>query len=774
MTRLLFTTAFLLGAAAVVWMGTHFVDSNILGLAVITVIGAVYTIGVIELIQFRRATLTLSKLLLTTPESVTGDHSPLVEWLARLHPSLQAPVRLRIEGERVGLPAPVLVPYLVGLLVMLGLLGTFVGMVDTLKGAVTALEGTTKLEAIRAGLTAPIAGLSLAFGTSVAGVAASAMLGLMSTLSRRDRVLVARQLDSKINTDLRAFSRTHNQQETFKALQMQSQGLPEIADKLLLLATQMERMSEHLGERLTNNQESFHQSVKSTYAELASSIDKSLKASITESSQIAAESSRQAGENLQPIVQEAMTTIAADLHNSTQRTHQQLTQTVQEQLESLSGQFGQTSKDVSQAWTEGLSAHERANEALIHAMQTAFEAFNGQFKQATSATTEAVEQTTAQWFEQQQSADNARLEQWVDTLQQTQTVAARQLADTSSQITGELQQASDTQQTVFSKLTERFESMSSALNSQWQQSGEEASSRQQQLVESLEQVAQQITANAQNTSATMLSEINNLLKSSEELVQQRIASEQAWVSGHGERMDNLTATLQKALESLREEEERRSQAAVNRLAELESTVSTHLTTLGCALEEPMTRLIQTASETPRAAAEVIGQLRQEISKNIERDNSLLEERRRILEELSHYSASLEQTTASQLEAVEKLVNSSANMLEEVGVRFSDQVDVEVTKISQITDHFAGSATEMSSLGDAFGLAVTLYNESNGKLIDSLNRIEHALTQSTSRSDEQLGYYVAQAREVIDHSILSQKEIFEELRQLSQPEPAEVN
>ena len=37
---------------------------------------------------------------------------------------------------------------------MLGLLGTFVGMVDTLRGAVSALEGTTELAAVRAGLAA--------------------------------------------------------------------------------------------------------------------------------------------------------------------------------------------------------------------------------------------------------------------------------------------------------------------------------------------------------------------------------------------------------------------------------------------------------------------------------------------------------------------------------------------------------------------------------------------------------------------------------------------
>jgi hypothetical protein len=35
----------------------------------------------------------------------------------------------------------------------------------------------------------------------------------------------------------------------------------------------------------------------------------------------------------------------------------------------------------------------------------------------------------------------------------------------------------------------------------------------------------------------------------------------------------------------------------------------------------------------------------------------------------------------------------------------------------------------------------------------------------ARSDDQLAYYVAQAREIIDLSLLSQKEIFEELRRL---------
>ena len=92
----------------------------------------------------------------------------LAAWLANVPPSLRDAVRLRVEGERVALPGPALTPYLVGLLVMLGMLGTFLGMVVTFQGAVFAMQGSTDLQAVRSALAEPIKGLGLSFGTSVA------------------------------------------------------------------------------------------------------------------------------------------------------------------------------------------------------------------------------------------------------------------------------------------------------------------------------------------------------------------------------------------------------------------------------------------------------------------------------------------------------------------------------------------------------------------------------------------------------------------------------
>ena len=51
-------------------------------------------------------------------------------------------------------------------------------------------------------------------------------------------------------------------------------------------------------------------------------------------------------------------------------------------------------------------------------------------------------------------------------------------------------------------------------------------------------------------------------------------------------------------------------------------------------------------------------------------------------------------------------------------------------------------------------------------LGQLQRVEVALGQSLTRSDEQLAYYVAQAREIIDLSLLSQKQVVDDLQRLA--------
>ncbi len=711
MNRPMFTGAFLLGAMAVVWVGTGFMGANLLALTMTALIGVVYGFGAFELRQFRQTSATLAHALAAIPEPLPN----LGDWLASVPPSLQNAVRSRIEGERTGLPGPALTPYLVGLLVMLGMLGTFLGMVVTLNGAVFALEGTTDLQAIRAAFAAPIKGLGLAFGTSVAGVASSAMLGLMSALSRRERMQVAHLLDTKIATQLRGFSLTHQRQETFKALQLQSQALPEVVDKLQAMMVQMERMSQQLNQRLFSNQENFHSEVRGVYTDLASAVDKSLKDSLTQSAQVA-------GQSITPVVEAAMRQMAQDAKVM----HERMMEATQRQLDGLSARLGATASTMADTWTGALASHEHASASMVQGVGQSLTAFAEKFEQASGALLVSVDAAYA----------SLQVDQAAQHLQQ-QDAWRQSLA-----------------------------SMASALNRDWQVTGEQALTQQRQICTTLAQTAQQITQAAQASASTTLGEVTRLMTCSEDLIRSRVASEAQWTTQHGERMNQLVSLLRAELGALRDDEAQRGQAAVARLGELQTALTGHLTTLGTALEAPITRLIQTASEAPRAAAEVIGQLRQQISGSIARDNELLEERSRIMATLNALLDGIHHASAEQRTVIDALVATSATALHQAGSQFSEKVDLETTKLSDIAAHVTSSAVEVSSLSEAFGFAVHAFSDANDKLIANLQRIEGAMDKSMTRSDDQLAYYVAQAREIIDLSIMSQKDIFEELRQLS--------
>ncbi|MGB1058890.1 MAG: hypothetical protein ACPGZU_02085, partial [Ketobacter sp.] len=133
-------------------------------------------------------------------------------------------------------------------------------------------------------------------------------------------------------------------------------------------------------------------------------------------------------------------------------------------------------------------------------------------------------------------------------------------------------------------------------------------------------------------------------------------------------------------------------------------------------------------------------------------------------------SSLELTSSEQRAAIESLAGASTRQLAQISAQFEQQVATETGKLAEMADHLEASAVDVSSLSEAFGYAVELFSESNSKLIENLSRVEAALDKSSSRSDEQLAYYVAQAREIIDLSMMSQKEIIEELRHKSEAAP----
>lgn len=631
MTRNFGLAAFVAGLGAIAWVGYGYLGSHMLALAITLLIGTFYLMGAVELHRFRQATASLHAALAALPDRLPG----LGDWLATLHPSLRNAVRLRVEGERTGLPGPSMTPYLVGLLVLLGMLGTFLGMVVTLNGAVLALESTTDLATIRAALAAPIKGLGLAFGTSIAGVAASAMLGLMSTVCRRERMLAAQALDAHIATSLRAFSLAHQREQTLESLQLQTRLMPEVVEQMQAVMAQMQQQHEGLGERLSAAQERFYQHAQGAYADLASSVDLSLKHSLTECARVASAT-------ILPAVEATM----AGITRETAAFQEKMSATVQQQLDGLARRFDATVTTVADGWSDALSRHDGRSASLASDLRQSLVGFNDTFDQRTASLLATMGQAHATQQAELAGSDQRRLAAWTDTLG----------------------------------------AMATSLRDDAQRAGARSLALQEQICKTLEQTARDV---------------------------QMQAAEQA-----------------------RE-------------------------TIGV-----MARLIETASDAPRAAAQVVGELRERLSESLARDNGMLGEHSRITGMLGRLLDTVNQAATEQRCAIDALVASAATMLERAGLQFGEKIAQASEKVEAVAAQASGSAVDMASMGEAFGVAVQLFSASSEALTDHLQRIEAALGKSSARSDEQLAYYVAQAREIVDLSMSSQKRIVDDLQQLA--------
>ncbi|MFK2877845.1 DUF802 domain-containing protein [Rhodanobacter hydrolyticus] len=698
---------FLAGLLVVCWVAIGYLGNHPLAAAVAALIAACYLAGAFELLRYHQATATLAQAL----PSIEQADADLGGWLGRLQPGLRNGVRLRIEGERVGLPAPALTPYLVGLLVLLGMLGTLLGMMATLRGTGLALESATDLEAIRSSLAAPVKGLGFAFGTSIAGVATSAALGLLSALMRRERAQVVQQLDAAIAAHLSHRSQAAQHRETFRLLQEQNALMPALVERLGTLADTLERQQQASGERLHAGQQAFHQRTEAAYSQLAATLRQALHDGI-------ALQAHAVGTALQPVVDTTM----AGLAEQSGRLHAAVEQAVRQQLDGLSSAVQGAAGAARESWSTAVAEQQRGNAALTDGLRQTLEQFSATFEQRSAALVDgvagrledSVARNAAAWNgalgrqheahdvlalrnEQAWAAASAGFDQrsraLIETLQQSygdlqSAFAARSdtMIESLQRSHGELQDALETRDAErLAQWRDAFAALTGEFGQRWEQGNEQVAAHQQQVCATLEMTARNMSEQAQARARDTLAEI--------------------------------------------------------------------------------AQLVSTASEAPRAAAEVVAELRQKLSDSMVRDTATLEERGRLLETVETLLNAVNHASTEQRGAIDALVATSADLLERVGSRFTAQIESEAGRLDEAAAHVTGSAAEVASLGEAFGAAVQLFGGTTDALNERLQGIEAALDKSLTRSDEQLAYYVAQAREVIELSMLSQKQIIGELQQL---------
>jgi hypothetical protein len=503
-----------------------------------------------------------------------------------------------------------------------------------------------------------------------------------------------------------------------------------VADKLQAMMAQMARQSEAMNAQLLSGQAHFHGNAKAVYSDLAASIDQSLRQSLTESARLA-------GATIQPAVEAAMTGIARE----TNALQEKMAATVQLQLEGLSARFGSTVATVADVWTSALARQERSADDLTRALQHSLENFTETFDRRSAALLSSVAQT-------HKALQGDLVATTLGLAQQTSVLHERMAGTVATELDA---------------VSARFSSTADDLSQAW--SG--AIAEQQRSSDALQLAARNsLAAVAQSFDQRSEALLRSVDQAHADLQVDLAAQDQ-------QRLSAWTGSLATIAASLQHEWQQAGASTLSQQTQICQTLEQtsrdmHLQAESHARQTiaEIAGLMQAASQAPRAAAEMIGQLRQQLSDSMVRDNDLLAERSRIMATLSSLLDAVNHASTEQRGAIDALVATSANLLHQVGTQFTEKVEAESAKLSVVAARVTGSAVEVSSLGESFGLAVQLFSESNEALMAQLQRIEGSLNKSTARSDEQLAFYVAQAREIIDLSILSQKQIVDDLQQLA--------
>ncbi|HSD15896.1 MAG TPA: DUF802 domain-containing protein [Thermomonas sp.] len=711
---------FLLGLAVVAWIAVVHAVANPWVLLVTLLIGAAYVAGALELDRYRNATATLDAATAGLTEAPTN----LDAWLVAIDASLRGAVRLRIDGERAALPAPALSGFLAGLLVLLGMLGTLLGMMATLRGTGIALETASDLQAIRDSLAAPVKGLGFAFGTSIAGIATAAVLGLLAALCRRERGAAGRALDAAIAGPLRTLTPAHRRDEAFGLMQQQAALMPTLVDRLQLLAatleqngaaqgdrmqalaatlerqgdagadrlqalaTTIEREGGAVHERQAASQAAFHARTEAIHATLAASVQQSLHDSIA----LGAEAASGA---LQPVMQATMSEIAS----GTRALQQTLVDAVQCHLQDTASGLQSSTQAIAGLWTQALEAQCAAGQAQVTELSAALERLDARFEQRSMRLLDGV---------------SARLDDGVAGIATT-----------------------------------------------WQDALAHQQSTHDALASGHRDAMVAATANFATQSESLLRAVD---VSHRELQGALAAQDRERLATWNASLAELGAALREEWTQVGDASAERQQAIFDALARAADEIGEQSRVHAGATIGEVAKLVQAASEAPRVAAEVVGELRQSLSDSMVRDTAMLDERNQLLATLATLLQAVNHASTEQKAAIDALVGTSAELLERVGNRFSDHVDAGAGKLDGMATRLSVGALEVASLGEAFGAAVQAFGDVNERLAGRLERIEGALEKTLSRSDDQLAYYVAQAREVIDLSLLAQKQIVDDLRQ----------
>ena len=431
---------------------------------------------------------------------------------------------------------------------------------------------------------------------------------------------------------------------------------------------------------------------------------------------------------------------------------------MQQQLAGLSDGFERSRVATEASWAKVVSEQSQAQQALVDDLRQHLQAFSdGQGTQA--------EALVARIGERLQVDANGNAEAWRAAIEQQQALNSALVERQQQALLAAGQQLDEHAQALLRALEQRHDANQSLLqdheqqrSQQWQAAQAAAATAHAELQACLDTREQQRQARWDAVGAE--------LQAHAALHAQLQAGDEQRLQRWSDALQHVSSDLAERLQANGERLAAQQQQVCDTLAATAQQIGENGRAQASATLAEVSTLLQTAAAAPKAAADVINELRSTLSESLVRDNAMLEERGRLLATVQTLLDAINHASHEQRTAVDALVGGSAELLERVGNRFTDHIAAETGKLDGIAAALNGSAGDVGQLAGAFGEAVAQFGSAATELSGRLEQIGGALDASLARSDEQLAYYVAQAREVVDLSLLSQKQVMEELQQLA--------
>ncbi|MDB4986803.1 MAG: putative rane protein, partial [Myxococcaceae bacterium] len=693
--------------------------------------------GLVELLSRQRGAALLEHevgKLPASPSEATVDAAS---------PVLSALLRARLEQAPMPNLGESVAPFLTGLLVMLGLLGTLLGLFETVRGASLALTGSTDVDALRRSLTTPIEGLTRSFGCSAAGISASAMLGLAVALVRRREGRVLRAVQRYAAGPLRVLSPVRRQARAVEQLAGQGSALPNASIALEKVGTQLGALSE----RLIAQQEAALETQKRALSELLSGLRADL-------SQVAADAGSSLHQRVAPLLQDSLT---------------RMDETVRGQASALAEVARELARELS---ADACARRAEAGEWLSTMAERSAQAESArsQARQAELATLSALANKTLQEAEGRERTLGAHWDALISKVDAQLAAARNEEAerlgrlDTLSQRVGD--ELSRLSAELGAQVAERRESERShderarmaadqlAVSAGALGAGIERQERAlEQLVERLPPLFSEAAELAQRSAADALGK----------LVDSSQAQLAHGASAMGESLAKLVETTDTRLErvskllsdeltdrlSSESAHDERARAALHRLEQSSGLLDTSIARQGAGVEELVERvggLLAQLTEAAQAKAEAtLARLSAQADEQAARFAKL--------------SSALESGRAEHARGLEDQLSSHATLLEE-------RLGKTSALVQEAAASWQASTVEMQAVADLFAKSVDRQREASDAWLESLGEVEGAVERAGKHAArDALADQLASTQEVFARQLQFQRELFEQLRSL---------